>query len=156
MRYYKKHKIIVTLLIIIIPSFSIVNAQTYREIKEVTFDGFEIHNSKFTDLDCDGDLDILTVVSDSTTTPISTVVKSYKHIRDNQFVNYRTKTIKKLYQQSIFLVDLDGDEDLDILQSGSRSYGKSPGLMFQYENIGERTLLITDIKEYCGIKNQLK
>jgi uncharacterized membrane protein YjjP (DUF1212 family) len=91
---------------------------TFTEVTGTPFEGVAISSIAFSDVDGDGDQDVLITGQNSATTPIA---KLYTNDGTGTFSEVMGTPFEGVFASSIAFSDVDGDNDQDVLITGQNS-----------------------------------
>lgn len=111
----------------------ILSAQTFTEATGTPFDGVEDGSIAFSDVDGDGDPDVLITGRNSSWEQIAQL---YTNDGDGNFTEMMGTPFDGVFRSSIAFSDVDGDGDPDVLITGAKDYNGNELIAKLYLNDG--------------------
>jgi hypothetical protein len=121
----------------------------FTKVEGTPFTGMTLGSISFADVDNDNDLDVLISGADSNSQRIA---KLYLNDGAGNFSEVENTPFDGVILGSLVFADVDNDDDLDVLITGSRSEGDSPLL---YENDGEGSFTKIENTPFEGVTSPL-
>lgn len=106
---------------------------SFSEANNVFFEGVDLGSVALGDVDGDNDIDVFITGRSGTNAPIT---KLYKNDGEGNFIDTLDDTFEVVRGGSIALGDIDGDQDLDFILTGSGKAGRPTSKIYINNGIG--------------------